>query len=94
MRNLVFFVNDASWLEHNRVGIAGINDPAVAGGSQANSSRQKAIAELAGISAGCSADLPSLKTEPLVSGGATCGSQAIAQSRIRLLEKLSKPRGY
>ena len=52
MRNLVFFVNDASWLEHNRVGIAGINDPAVAGGSQANSSRQKAIAELAGISAG------------------------------------------
>jgi len=52
MRNLVFFVNDASWLEHNRVGIAGINDPAVAEGSQANSSRQKAIAELAGISAG------------------------------------------
>jgi hypothetical protein len=46
MRNLVFFVNDASWLEHNRVGIAGINEP------QANSARQKAIAEIAGITPG------------------------------------------
>jgi len=52
MRNLVFFVNDASWLEHNRVGIAGINDPAVGGGAQANSARQKAIAEIAGITPG------------------------------------------
>jgi hypothetical protein len=50
MRNLVFFVNDASWAEHNRVGIAAINDPGLAGAPQANSGRQKAIAEMAGIS--------------------------------------------
>jgi hypothetical protein len=52
MRNLVFFVNDASWEEHNRVGIAAINDPGLEGGPQANSGRQKAIAEIAGITAG------------------------------------------
>jgi hypothetical protein len=52
MRNLVFFVNDASWAEHNRVGIAAINDPGVSNGPQANSSRQKAIAEIAGITPG------------------------------------------
>jgi hypothetical protein len=49
MRNLVFFVNDSSWAEHNRVGIAAINDPGRAQGPQANSGRQKAIAEIAGI---------------------------------------------
>lgn len=52
MRNLVFFVNDASWAEHNRVGIAAINDPGVAAGPQSNSARQKAIAEIAGIKPG------------------------------------------
>jgi hypothetical protein len=52
MRNLVFFVNDASWSEHNKVGIAAINDPVVGGGRQSNSARQKAIAEIAGIRPG------------------------------------------
>jgi hypothetical protein len=52
MRNLVFFVNDLSWTEHNRVGIAAINDPGLGGGPQANSGRQKAIAEIAGITPG------------------------------------------
>jgi hypothetical protein len=52
MRNLVFFVNDASWVEHNRVGIAAINDPGVDHGSHANSGRQSAIAEIAGITPG------------------------------------------
>jgi hypothetical protein len=49
---LGFFVNDSSWAEHNRVGIAAINDPGEAGGPQANSGRQKAIAEIAGIRPG------------------------------------------
>jgi len=52
MRNLVFFVNDSSWAEHNTVGIAAINDPGGAAGPQANSGRQKAIAEIAGITPG------------------------------------------
>src|SRR3974390_634576 len=52
MRNLVFFVSDASWTEHNTVGIAGINDPAATPSRHANSNRQKAIAEIAGISPG------------------------------------------
>ncbi|HEY5378009.1 MAG TPA: EVE domain-containing protein [Pseudolabrys sp.] len=52
MRNLLFFVNDESWSEHNRVGIAAINDPGSSGSSQANSGRQKAIAEIAGIKPG------------------------------------------
>jgi hypothetical protein len=52
MRNLVFFVSDASWTEHNTVGIAGINDPGGAPGPQANSGRQKAIAEIAGVTPG------------------------------------------
>jgi EVE domain len=52
MRNLVFFVSDSSWLEHNQVGIAAINDPGLGGGPQANSGRQKAIAELAGLRPG------------------------------------------
>jgi EVE domain len=52
MRNLVFFVTDKSWVEHNTVGIAAINDPGAEGGRHANSGRQKAIAELAGIRPG------------------------------------------
>ena len=52
MRNLMFFVNDDTWAEHNTVGIAAINDPSLGGGPQANSSRQKAIAEIAGIRPG------------------------------------------
>jgi len=52
MRNLVFFVTHESWMEHKKVGIAAINDPSLGGGSQANSSRQKAIAEIAGIRPG------------------------------------------
>jgi hypothetical protein len=52
MRNLVFFVSDETWLEHNRVGIAAINDPGLGDGPQANSARQKAIAEIAGIRPG------------------------------------------
>jgi hypothetical protein len=52
MRNLVFFVNDASWAEHNRVGIAAINDPGGGDSAQANAGRQKAIAEIAGITPG------------------------------------------
>jgi hypothetical protein len=52
MRNLVFFVKDSSWTEHNTVGIAGINDPGATPGRQATSNRQKAIAEIAGISPG------------------------------------------
>ena len=52
MRNLVFFVNDSSWAEHNRVGIAAINDPGAGQSPQANSGRQKAIAEIAGITKG------------------------------------------
>lgn len=52
MRNLVFFVNDSSWAEHNRVGIAAINDPGLGEDSQAKSGRQKAIAEIAGIRPG------------------------------------------
>lgn len=52
MRNLVFFVNDESWAEHYRVGIAAINDPGLGHNAQANSGRQKAIAEIAGISPG------------------------------------------
>ena len=52
MRNLLFFVKDSSWTEHNTVGIAGINDPGATPGRQANSNRQKAIAEIAGITPG------------------------------------------
>ena len=52
MRNMVFFVNNSSWAEHNRVGIAAINDPGSGVGAQANSGRQKAIAEIAGIRPG------------------------------------------
>ena len=52
MRNLVFFVSDDSWAEHYRVGIAAINDPGLGNNAQANSGRQKAIAEIAGISPG------------------------------------------
>src|SRR4051812_28365268 len=52
MRNLVFFVTDETWAEHNRVGVAAINDPAIADGPQSNASRQTAIAEIAGIKPG------------------------------------------
>jgi hypothetical protein len=52
MRNLIFFVSDSSWAEHNKVGIAAINDPFLGGGPHANSARQKAIAEIAGIRPG------------------------------------------
>lgn len=52
MRNLIFFVTDETWPEHNRVGVAAINDPGGAEGPQANSGRQKAIAEIAGITPG------------------------------------------
>lgn len=52
MRNLVFFVTDSTWPEHNRVGVAAINDPGGVEGPQANSGRQKAIAEIAGITPG------------------------------------------
>ena len=52
MRNLLFFVNDLSWAEHNKVGIAAINDPGRKQSPQANSGRQKAIAEIAGIEPG------------------------------------------
>jgi hypothetical protein len=54
MRNLIFFVTDESWEEHNRVGIAAINDPMVQEnpGKNANALRQVAIAEIAGIRPG------------------------------------------
>ncbi len=51
-RNLIFYVTDDSWAEHNSVGIAAINDPGFGEGSQANAGRQKAIAEIAGIMPG------------------------------------------
>lgn len=51
-RNLLFFVTDVTWIEHNRVGIAAINDPGQGEGGRANASRQKAIAEIAGIRPG------------------------------------------
>ena len=51
-RNLLFFVTEASWSEHARVGIAGINDPLNAGGIQGPGMRQIAISEVSGIRAG------------------------------------------
>lgn len=48
-RYFTFIVNDDTWTEHDRVGIAGINDPGIDDNRQANANRQKAIAEISGI---------------------------------------------
>jgi len=54
IRHLVFVVNDETWEEHNRVGIAAINDPLFShpNNRQANAQRQSAIAEISGIRPG------------------------------------------
>ncbi len=51
-RYFTFIVNDDTWSEHDRVGIAGINDPGIDDNKQANANRQKAIAEISGIREG------------------------------------------
>jgi hypothetical protein len=43
----MFFVRDETWLEHDRVGIAGINDP-----GKGSVRRNNALAEVAGIRRG------------------------------------------
>ncbi len=50
----IFIVNDNTWKEHNRVGIAAINDPLTThpNNRQANAQRQSAIAEISGIRPG------------------------------------------
>ena len=48
-RYLLFQVTDATWVEHNTVGIAAINDPGINVSRQANALRQTAIAEISGI---------------------------------------------
>ena len=47
----IFIVNDETWEEHNKVGIAAINDPLTTHPSNrnANAARQSAIAEISGI---------------------------------------------
>ncbi len=51
-RYFTFIVDDDTWSEHDRVGIAGINDPGIGDNKQANANRQKAIAEISGIREG------------------------------------------
>lgn len=50
----IFIVNDDTWEEHNRVGIAAINDPLTTHpkNKNANAARQSAIAEISGIRPG------------------------------------------
>lgn len=50
----IFIVNDNTWEEHNRVGIAAINDPLTTHpkNKNANAARQSAIAEISGIRPG------------------------------------------
>jgi len=47
----IFIVNDNTWVEHNKVGIAAINDPLATHpqNKNANAARQSAIAEISGI---------------------------------------------
>jgi len=53
-RSRIFVVDDATWPEHNKVGIAAINDPVTTHpqSSHANAQRQSAIAEISGIRPG------------------------------------------
>lgn len=53
-RYRIFIVNDQTWEEHNKVGIAAINDPLVThpNNRNANAARQSAIAEISGIRPG------------------------------------------
>lgn len=50
----IFVVNDETWEEHNKVGIAAINDPFITHPKNinANAARQAAIAEISGIRPG------------------------------------------
>jgi len=50
----IFIVNDETWEEHNKIGIAAINDPLATHPSnkKANAARQSAIAEISGIRPG------------------------------------------
>jgi hypothetical protein len=50
----IFIVNDDTWEEHNKVGIAAINDPLTTHpeNKNANAARQSAIAEISGIRPG------------------------------------------
>lgn len=54
VRHLIFIVNDNTWEEHNKVGIAGINDPLIThpNNRNANAARQSAISEISGIRPG------------------------------------------
>ena len=54
VRYLIFIVNDDTWEEHNKVGIAGINDPLIThpNNRNANAARQSAISEISGIRPG------------------------------------------
>lgn len=53
-RHLIFIVNDETWGEHNKVGIAAINDPLTThpDNRNANAARQSAISEISGIRPG------------------------------------------
>lgn len=53
-KSRIFIVNDDSWAEHNKVGIAAINDPLTTHPQikTANAARQSAIAEISGIRPG------------------------------------------
>lgn len=53
-RYRIFIVNDETWEEHNKVGIAAINDPLTTHpqNKNANAARQSAIAEISGICPG------------------------------------------
>jgi len=53
-RHLIFIVNDDTWQEHNKVGIAAINDPLTSHpeNRNANAARQSAISEISGIRPG------------------------------------------
>jgi len=51
VRYLMFVVNDNTWKEHNKVGIAGINDPLTThpNSKRSNAERQFAVSEISGI---------------------------------------------
>lgn len=51
-RTRIFRVNDDTWPEHNKVGIAAINDPNIKKTTQSLAQQQSALAEISGIRPG------------------------------------------